>query len=78
MGWRRYSHRLEHGSFVQPHTLESPDWVFRGCYWRWQTTKTLETLSREDEVRYLEELRAFLQEQIKNVEDRLSRLKDSP
>lgn len=79
MGWRRYSYHSQHsGSHVQSSSSESPTWVFRGCYWRWQTAKEFKTSSKEDETRYLEELRDFLQRQIKNVEERLEKLRNNP
>jgi hypothetical protein len=77
MGWRKYNYwpktfipdqRLLHGG---------SEWVFRGCYWRWLAPRIPEFSSREEEVRFLEELLSFLRQRVKKIEERINELRGS-
>ncbi len=77
MGWRKYNYwpktfipgqRILHGS---------SEWVFRGCYWRWLAPKIPEFSSKEEEVRFLEELLSFLRQHVKRIEERINELRSS-
>lgn len=77
MGWRRYSYWPKTLISDQRLLYGGSEWVFRGCYWRWLAPKIPEFLSKEEEIKYLEELLSFLRQRIKRIEERISELRSS-
>ncbi len=75
MSWRKYSYWPRRGLPTRSHPLERPEWVLRGCYWRWLIYEAPVTTDTEDDIEYLERLKGLLQERVRFVDERLNALK---
>jgi hypothetical protein len=68
-------------SHLPPHLRPGWLWRGRGCWWLWfrdypSTLPTPPWLSREDEIKYLEELKKYVSEVVlKEIDKRLEELK---
>jgi len=84
MGWQWHKPYPGHGPWSNLPPWEGPGWVLRGwgrgwCWWLWKQAylpMPSPWLSREDEIRYLEELKKYLTEVVlKEIDKRLEELK---
>jgi len=71
--WRGWGPWPDHGPFSHLPPWERPGWVLRGRCWPFWYYG-LPPSSKEEEIKYLEELGKDLREQLKYIEERLKEL----